>query len=455
MTTSITALADLVEEFAVVLTNDPGALGPDHPFYVPHLHGDGIEDVVDTLARSIRRASDTGSHLYYFSGQRGTGKSTELRRLLGQLNGQAGVRAFLIDVLDYISESHPITTVDLLLVMTLALSDRLSESDAFGEELLKTSLADRLRALLLTDIKVPGLAIGGIRAEFRQRQQSILKRVGELDAVQQDQVMSQCREFIREMADAVRQRWRVGKVVLLVDSLERLRGVGDEAVKRMFDHVLDVFDNHRDRLSPPRVHVVYAVPPYLPYLSNVGQYVSMTLLASVRVCQPPKVARRQPRMDGLEVMRRVLDKRFDRWREVISPAAFDVLALQSGGDLRQLLRRFLLTVVDQAAYAIDRLPLRADDPLLMTVLDQHRVEFESMVTREEHPLLHTIGERNALDLPLRKDWLALVRFFEIRALLNYRNGTDWLDINPLLWPLIDRHQSNGHDLAGAGPAAAA
>lgn len=196
--------------------------------------------------------------------------------------------------------------------------------------------------------------------------------------------MSQCRGFIREMADAVRQRWGVGKVVLLVDSLERLRGVGDEAVKRMFDHVLDVFDNHRDRLSPARVHVVYAVPPYLPYLSNVGQYVSMTLLASVRVCQPPKVARRQPRPDGLAVMRRVLDKRFDRWREVISPAAVD-----------------------------------------------------------------------ALDLPMRKDWLALVRFFEIRALLNYRNGTDWLDINPLLWPLIDRHQANVHDVADSGPAAAA
>ena len=217
----------------------------------------------------------------------------------------------------------------------------------------------------------------------------------------------------------------------------------------MFDHVIRVFDTDRDRLRPGRVHVVYAVPPYLPYLSNVGQYVQMTMLASVRVCQPPNLARREPRPEGLAIMHRVLDRRFPRWAEVISPAALDVLALKSGGDLRQLLRRFVLMAVDHATYAPDRLPLQANDPVIQTVLERQRVEFEGLVSREEHELLHTIAVRNALDLPARKDWLTVVRFFEIRALLNYRNGTDWLDINPLLWPLIDAHQPRpGDDRAG-------
>jgi hypothetical protein len=32
----------------------------------------------------------------------------------------------------------------------------------------------------------------------------------------------------------------------------------------------------------------------------------------------------------------------------------------------------------------------------------------------------------------------VARFFDIRAVLNYRNGVEWLDINPLLWSAIDQ-----------------
>ena len=447
----------LVEEFAGILENDPGALDPTDPRYVPDLHGQGVEDVVEALARSIRRASDTGSHVYYFSGQRGTGKSTELRRLMGQLNGQTGIRAFLVDVLDYISESHPITTLDLLLVMAVAFADRLGQADAVGTDLLQDSVVTRLTNWLQSEVNLTGVTVGSIKAEFNQRQRSILQHFQQLDSVRQDRIMEQCREFIRDLADIVRRRWQVDKVVLLVDSLERLRSVGDDAIKNMFDHVIGVFDTNRDQLRPGRVHVVYAVPPYLPYLSNVGQDVQMAMLASVRVCKPPSVARRVPRPEGLEVMRKVLDRRFPRWAEVISPAALDALALKSGGDLRQLLRRFVLMAVDHAVYALDRLPLQADDPVIQAVLERQRVEFEGLVTRDEHALLHAIAARNALDLPARSAWLTVVRFFEVRALLNYRNGSDWLDINPLLWPLIDACPArSGDDRAGHdGHAAAA
>jgi hypothetical protein len=225
----------------------------------------------------------------------------------------------------------------------------------------------------------------------------------------------------------------------------------------MFARVVQVFDADRNQLRLPELQVVYAVPPYLPYLTNIGQYVSLSMLASVRVCQPPAKARRQPRADGLSLMRRVLDKRYARWPEVISPAAVDRLALNSGGDLRQLLRRFLLDALDQCYYALERLPLQADDPIITTVLDKHRVEFESMVTREEHVLLQPIGAHNSLvALPARKDWSAVARFFDIRAVLNYRNGVEWLDVNPLLWPLIDTVQGRADDQSHpAGTTAAA
>lgn len=444
----------LVDDFAVVLSNDPGALDPDDRRYVPNLHGSGPEDVVQSLLRSIKRT--TGSQLYYFSGQRGTGKSTELRRLAVQLNGQPGIRAFMVDVLEYIGETHPIKTVDLLFITALAFADRLRQPDAFDADLLKESVWERLGQWLQTEVEISGLTIGGVKADFKKRQQSILDHIRKFDLAREERVMDECREFIRELAGLVRKRWQTEKVVLLVDSLERLRGVGDSAAADMFARVVQVFDADRNQLRLPELQVVYAVPPYLPYLTNVGQYVSLSMLASVRVCQPPSKARRQPREDGLAVLRRVLDKRFERWAEVVSPAAVDSLALHSGGDLRQLLRRFLLDALDQSYYALERLPLQPDDPIISTVLDKHRVEFEGMVTREEHGLLQSIGAHNSLvALPARKDWPAVARFFDIRAVLNYRNGVEWLDLNPLLWPLIDSIKVRADDHSGSTSSAAA
>lgn len=450
---TIDSLETLVDDFAVVLTNDPGALEPGSRYYVPNLHGTGPEDVVLALARTIRRAS--GSHLYYFSGQRGTGKSTELRRLTVELNGQPKVRAFMVDVLEYIGETHQIRTIDLLLITALAFADRLRQPDAFNEDLLSESVTTRLGQWLQTDVEISGLTIGGVKADFKKRQQSILQHIRSFDLAREERVMAECREFIRQMAELVQQRYRVDKVVLLVDSLERLRGVGADEAEKMFAQVVRLFDGDRDQLRLPQLQVVYAVPPYLPYLTNVGQYVGLSMLASVRVCMPPANGRRQPRPDGLYVMRRVLDKRFDRWAEVITPEALDLLALRSGGDLRQLLRRFLLDVLDQAVFALERLPLQCDDPIITQVLDKHRVEFESMVTRDEHGLLRAISENNSLvALPERKDWPTVARFFDIRAVLNYRNGVEWLDLNPLLWPLIDRSAVRADDTASPGSPAA-
>lgn len=427
-----------LDDFSSVLANDRGALEPTDDWYVANLHGEGAEDVIASLARAIRRTQ--GSQLYYFSGQRGTGKSTELRRLAVTLNAEPKTRAYVVDVLDYISDSHPIETIDLLLITALAFADRLKDIGTFGEDFLKDDgVFSRFGKWLQTDVEITGVNIGGIKTDFKKQQQSVVKRIREFDLARQEKVMAECREFVRDMAQAVRDRWQADKVVLMIDSLERLRGIGDAAAE-MFDRVVKVFDGDSDQLRLPEMQVIYSVPPYLPYLSNIKQRVQLYMLASVRVCEPPAKARRQPRVAGLGAMERVVSKRFAAWPSLISRPALQCLMLASGGDLRQLLRRLLLEVLDQAYYALDRLPLAANDAIIATVLETQRVDFEGLVVQEEYPLLKSIGEKNSLDLPRRVDLPVAARFFDVRAVLNYRNGVEWLDLNPLLWPLIDGWQ---------------
>lgn len=435
---------DTLDAFADILANDPGPLEPTDVRYVAHLHGSDSEDVIAALVRTCKRTR--GSALYCFSGQRGTGKSTELRRLATLVNGERNCRAYLVDALAYISDSHPIELIDLLLVSVIAFADRLK--DETGESFLIEPVGKRLGGWLQTEVEIASFTVAGVKTDFQKQQQSLIQRIRGFDLARQERFVDECREFMRELSQFVRQRHGVEKVVLIVDSLERLRGVGTEASTEMFDRIVKVFDGGVDALGLPELQVVYSVPPYLPYLANVKQRVSVSMLASVRVFEPPgKGLRRLARPDGLDAMRAVVDKRFADWREVLTAEALDRLMLSSGGDIRQLLRRLLLDVVDQAYYALDRLPLTAGDAIVATVLEKHRVEFEQMVVREEYPLLKGIADRNSLDLPKRSDLPVAARFFDIRAVLNYRNGIDWVDLNPLLWRLID----SWHPPATAAP----
>ena len=429
----------LLDDFSALLANDPGALSTQSGYYVPNLHGTGAEDVVALLDRAIRR-SHSEAQLYYFSGQRGTGKSTELRRLEILLNGQPGTRAYIVDALDYIGDTHPIDTLDLLLVIAAAFADRLSQPDALGSDQdPHESPLQRFTHWLGAEVEITGVTLGGVKAEFKKQQQSIVQRLRTFDLSRQERVMAECRQHIGQMAEAVRRRWQAPKIVLMVDSLERLRGIGKEA-SEMFDRVVKVFDGDMNHLRVPDLHMVYSVPPYLPYLTNIKALVQLFMLASVRVCEPPSKARRAPRATGLDAMRQVVERRCPRWRELLSEPALDRLILTSGGDLRQLLRRLLLDTLDEAAFALERLPLGEDDPILHTVVQRHRVEFESLVVQDEYALLKGIAEQNALDLRHRDELSTVAHFFDVRAVLNYRNGVDWLDLNPLLWDLIARWQ---------------
>ncbi len=429
----------LLDDFSALLANDPGALSTQSGYYVPNLHGTGAEDVVALLDRAIRR-SHSEAQLYYFSGQRGTGKSTELRRLEILLNGQPGTRAYIVDALDYIGDTHPIDTLDLLLVIAAAFADRLSQPDALGSDQdPHESPLQRFTHWLGAEVEITGVTLGGVKAEFKKQQQSIVQRLRTFDLSRQERVMAECRQHIGQMAEAVRRRWQAPKIVLMVDSLERLRGIGKEA-SEMFDRVVKVFDGDMNQLRVPDLHMVYSVPPYLPYLTNIKALVQLFMLASVRVCEPPSKARRAPRAAGLDAMRQVVERRCPRWRELLSEPALDRLILTSGGDLRQLLRRLLLDTLDEAAFALERLPLGEDDPILHTVVQRHRVEFESLVVQDEYALLKGIAEQNALDLRHRDELSTVAHFFDVRAVLNYRNGVDWLDLNPLLWDLIARWQ---------------
>lgn len=430
--TASTIDKETLRAFQRVLRQSSRPLDADDPYYVPLLHGSDAEDVIERLFQTIQDTE--GSGLYYFTGQRGTGKSTELRRLKTLLNGN-GYRCILFDALNYVHEAKPIDAEMLMLAVAAGLADEMERT--YKQDVSIETPVSRFWAWLQTDVTLESITVpgSGMKFNLRAQQDTLAQRIADMGSPQR--FHQTLLDHIAEMAEFVRQREQ-RPVVLVVDSLENLRGnpmTADD--KQLFASVAKVFADQMDMLKVLGVHMVYSVPPYLCLLENVRAYVPWFSLASVRVCEDPKKARRTPRGTGLAVMRSVLDKRWFAWRDVLAEQAADKLALLCGGDLRQFILRLLVDVLHEAQFALDRLPLTASDPILQDMEQACATEMLQLTVRDEWPLLSQITRDNTPVMPRRDQLQTLAHLLDTKVILNYRNGRDWYDIHPSLWKAMD------------------
>lgn len=433
-----------LRQFRAALVETDVPLPPDDPRYVPGLHGTAEEDVISALVEEILMRHAQASHLFYFTGQRGTGKSTELRRLEGLLLGEAA-QVIRFDSLDFITETEKVTVESILLLVTAGLAAWADEH--YHEDFLTATGWTRFAKWLQSDVELSEVSAQGLKLKLKEQQVSVAAKIRQLSTPLE--WTKQVQDFAGEIIDFIRTRTLRERVVVIVDSLERLRGVSGADQDAMFQYVVTTFAGDFDRLRIPGASVVYSVPPYLALMADVRNFVTCFALASVRVYGKPVSSgthtstRRQPRPEGLEKMRSLIERRYADWEQVLDAATLDVLAQASGGDLRHFMQRLVSGAVGKAAFALERLPLQADDSIVRQVVDENRGETERLTVKSEWPLLCDIANtHNAIAADRGESLRTLARLFDTRVILNYRNGAEWFDIHPLLWPLINSlHES--------------
>jgi len=171
-----------------------------------------------------------------------------------------------------------------------ALNDAVREM--YDKDTAHESYWERLIRFLQTDVAITDLKIEGnigvgktsISASlkddpsFKQRLQVHLRgHVARL--------VRQAHEFATEVVTLIRQAHANPdkKVVLLLDSIEQIRGVG-AAADEVYKSVENLFSGHADSLHFPFLHVVYTIPPYLtPLTPSLGQQ-----LGGGTVCNLPR-----------------------------------------------------------------------------------------------------------------------------------------------------------------------
>ena len=417
-------------------------LAPDDPYYVPILQETPEKDPILELRQRILWAESESVNL--LTGYRGNGKSTELKRLKKELE-DADCRVFLVDMLDYLLMTKPLELSDFVLSLMAALTGAVElETDL---QPLTHSYWDRLGKFLVTEVQVDNLGLemkgSGAAAklglklktepDFKERIQQHLR--GHLARLIEDAC-----EYVNGLVESIRAGDPEKKVVLLVDSVEQLRGVGEEA-EQVHQSVVELFSGQAANLCLPKLHLVYTVPPYLSALApNLGRS-----LGGHPIARWPNVHVRtrdhQSDTAGLEVMEQIIEQRYPNWRKFISPTTLHRLAACSGGDLRDYFR-----LVRECLIAISNARIKNDaailsDEMVAGVIQQLCNELLPISDEDAHWLAR-IHETKKEALSSTKDLPALARFLDSNLIMNYLNGEPWYDIHPLIVDEIEQRADN-------------
>lgn len=411
-------------------------LDPDDRYYVPILEATPKRDPILHLWQRLDLAVSESVHL--LTGFRGNGKSTELRRLKSKLEADPVNRVFLVDMAEHLNTAQPVELSDFLLSLMAALGEQVEEET--GLKTITHGYMERLQRFLASEVEINafdmdlsgagGPATLGFRLktepDFKARMQQHLRgHVGRL--------VSDARDYVLKLIDALRAQSDAPddlKVVLLVDSVEQMRGDGPDAAT-VHESVRNLFSAHAASLEFPQLHIVYTVPPYLPVLSpNLGR----TLGGHPIVSWPNvHVRNRNGGEDeaGLAVMEQIVERRFAGWRDIVPPPMLRRLAVCAGGDLRDFFRLVGESVIALRTARFSEPDAALDGEMVRRVEEQLRNELLPIAEDDARWLAQIHTSKDAA-LPTTGELPALARFLDSNLIMNYLNGDPWYDIHPLL-----------------------
>lgn len=441
--------------------------------YVEDIHKDGEINPRTRLLRAIVR--NHSADRYFFTGMRGSGKTTELLKLKAELEGK-GFVAFYADLSEFLPENEPVKIGDFMLLLVSVLADRVK--DRYGSDFSKESFFTEFIAFLNSEIKVEGLEwsadtfLGkiGIKGKLKQNQ-TVRQKLQQVAEGRLDQLLNAVNRLIDDIVAWVKRGSSTTRVIYLVDSVERLRGLGEKQSKEVFDSLEHLFSTHADNLRFSTLSVVYSVPPYLRAVVGASESNLMCSLPAIRIFKNPLSVANESTPEESQAtaevvsedvekmmalvkaccadsaiypasvakMMAVVNARFSGWQEFFTPADLVRLVKDSGGDLREffLLLRACLSMVDGDDDSKFPIP-----PAIIEQAEKERRNQFGMIPQAEMDWLKRVMERHDHGKLKDEETPTLAYLLDGKLMFQYRNGSNWYDVHPLLREQVKHHGAN-------------
>jgi hypothetical protein len=400
--------------FELDLPLDPCPDGSVNPFYVER-PGDAAGQLEESL-----RAPFYQPPKFFFSGHRGCGKSTELRRLAANPE----ILKTYYPIHFTIRDEADINNLDFKDIL-LAIGGRLyREYTGRGNKLSRqveetlnrwrgTMQQEVIHSNRLREVEVDGglfsfFAQAGLKIKLEPATRTTLRQVIERD-------ITGLIDVIDELACAIQtQEKRVP--LLLIDDLD----------KPDLHTAQEIFYAHRETMLQPNCAIVYTVSSPLFYSPEFEAIRDRALfLPNIKLH-----ARGQTRADrtGYKTMRDFVAKRMDL--ALIGPQALKHAVKTSGGVLRELSR------VMRFALRHGRKNGKIQLEHVRLAEAEIRGEYRRILTGEQRATLQKVYRTNQYDEPEK-----IAPLLQILAALEYADDEPWCDVHPALIPLL---QEDGH-----------
>ena len=364
-----------------------------------------------------------------FTGHGGSGKSTELNKLVEELDKEYLV--VKVCTSDFVAYSD-LTYVDVVLIMAMALfraaSDeqliqrapaqiaeevwrqvrQVIENVIFGHQPIRPSTSSEASF----NLSIPK-TIFGLTLEFESRFKS------------EEDTRTKIRERLRDNLSEV-----INKANRLIEEIQRRHRlpvllIAEDTDKPDPGRAREIFFEHPQSLTAFKALTIYTFPVALRYnaqfieLDRYFKIFRMPNLALVH--KDGTINRRSWRVLG-EVIHRRLDP------ALIAPKARQTIIRASGG-----IMRLLIGLVQSAATnAHARGAQRIENSDAMAAVADLRKDFIAALKSEDYPILAARYK----DKRLSNDD-ALQPLLQTRALLEYENDDTWCDVHPAILPLLE------------------
>ena len=405
-------------------TLEEAPLEPDDPRRIP-LYQDADSDPVERMARTIQ-FSDAESR-QYFSGFRGSGKSTELLRLRDALQAR-NYKVYYANALDYLNPAMPIEISELLMLLAGAFSDAVEQQEnlnfsgesywaRFKNYLTTTTVQlDAVELGLFDSVAKLKLAIRDTPSFRTKLQAALSSRLYEVEG--------QVKAFFEEYRRAIEKSYPgIDGVVFLFDNLEQLRGSASTE-QEVIASVQRLFSIHGDRLKIPYMHVVYTVPPWLKFLLGGTE---VEILPSI--VQWKNDTTRTEHVGGHACLKSVIEGRFGApgmQRFFGNGDGASEFVRYCGGNPRDLVR-----LLREAIKRAGSLPI--SDNVVKDSLRTIREQFLPIPT-EDAVWLDKISKdrKSAMKDGSPQTVARFSLFMDTHLVLFLRNGDEWYDVHPLI-----------------------
>lgn len=408
--------------------NTVTALKADDPRYVPTQEARGSEQTLRRLALKLgldlaknKFHPSQQSHILFY-GHIGSGKTTELRRYTGQLQGADRFLVVEVDIskeLDY----NNLQYADTLMAMAQVLLTRLHEVgvklSADKLKPLEDWFMQRVQVIEYGKTSLAEVESGGkvgLDLPFLANLFSRFSVAFKTNATYKDEMRKQIRNSFSIFADEfntllavaeaqLQERGLAQRILFVIDNTDKLK---DEDRKRFF--ISDA-----DQLLAINAHIIYTAPLALKYEGGLRRAYSDIILPMIKL-----YLRDGSRWDaGWQAMRDMLLMRANR-SLFPGDAEIDLLVDHSGGHPRELIALLRLACEYSESGLLD-----AD--AIEKAINQHASDYRRFLSAEDYKLLVKVDKQLAHDGNDPHTWQLMYSL----ALLEYNDGS-WRRSNPVV-----------------------